>query len=169
MSNLEYIKNYNLNEIDIDKEIPINAIEYNYPAYTEYTFLNINSIYNLLSNYKLEFNNNLNYKNKIMKTLLFKHSTLTNLNSKYNSNAYIVNCEFPVDIRVKFKSKLSEIIDIDCVKNIQLSSWSKTLYYGASKMYVNENMLKIDNEILNKKHKETIDKIVKILDNQIIY
>ena len=169
MSNLEYIKNYNLNEIDIDKEIPINIIEYNYPVYTEYTFLNINSIYNLLSNYKLEFNNNLNYKNKIMKTLLFKHTILTNLNSNYNSNAYIVNCEFPVDIRVKFNSKLSEIIDMDSVKNIQLSSWSKTLYHGASKMYVNENVLKIDNEILNKKHKENINKIVQILDRQSIY
>lgn len=169
MSNLEYIKNYSLNNINIDKEIPISKIEYNYPAYTEYTFLNINSVYDLLSNYRLEFNNNLNYKNKIMKTLLFKHSTLTNLNSKYNSNAYIVNCEFPADIRSKFKSKLSEIIDIDSIKNIELSSWSKTLYYGASKMYANENMLKIDNEILNKKHKENVCKIIQLLDNQIVH
>jgi hypothetical protein len=64
---------------------------------------------------------------------------------------------------------LSEIIDIDSIKNIELSSWSKTLYYGASKMYANENMLKIDNEILNKKHKENVCKIIQLLDNQIVH
>lgn len=166
MGNLEYIKNYDLDKINIEREISVTEFNNDYPEYTEYTFLNIDAIYSLLKNYKLEFNNNYKYDNSLVKTLLFKHSNAENLNSKLNNNTYIVNCELPNDIRLKFKDKLLKIIDIDYVKNIEVSSWSKTLYYCASKMFSNENMSKFDDENLIEKYNEKRNKIFQILDRQ---
>ena len=97
---------------------------------------------------------------------MFKHSNAVSLNSKLNNNTYIVDCELPDDIRLKFKDRFSKIIDIDYVKTIEASSWSKTLYYCASKMYSNENMFRFEDEILVKKYKEKRNKIFQILDKE---
>lgn len=143
MTNIENITKYNLDNIDIDKEIPIDYEMHEYPNYNEYSFLNLENIQNLLKTFPLKFNNNLKYKHIISKILMFENKYIYNLNSKLNPNTYIASCEFPKDIRNKFKNKFQTILNINSIKNLENNSWSKTLYYTAAKLYSHEKLANI--------------------------
>jgi hypothetical protein len=168
MKNLEYIKDYDIKNIENNLEMPLDTSKIDYPNYTEYTFLNLDNIYNLINKFSLNFNNNLSYKNILNKILLFQHKSVLNFNSKLNPNKYIINCEFPKEIRICLKDKFKTILDVDSIKTIENASWCKTLYYMALKLYSNENLVEINDTQTHEEFKQKISKIFEILDTQII-